>query len=116
MQTRAQGMWEAWVMTAPGAPFERRELPARSPEPGEAMIEVAGCGVCHTDLSFLYHGVKTRGALPLVWATRSAARCGPSGMEWTRRWWDARSSCRPCFPAASATCAAPGTARSAGDR
>lgn len=66
MQTSAQGMWEAWMMTAPGAPFERRELPARSPEPGEATIEVAGCGVCHTDLSFLYHGVKTRGALPLA--------------------------------------------------
>jgi 6-hydroxycyclohex-1-ene-1-carbonyl-CoA dehydrogenase len=59
-------MWEAWMMTAPGAPFERRDLPARSPEPGEVTIEVAGCGVCHTDLSFLYHGVKTRGALPLV--------------------------------------------------
>jgi 6-hydroxycyclohex-1-ene-1-carbonyl-CoA dehydrogenase len=66
MTTRTDGMWEAWMMTAPGAPFERRDLPARSPEPGEVTIEVAGCGVCHTDLSFLYHGVKTRGALPLV--------------------------------------------------
>ncbi len=61
-----RGTWDAWVMTAPGAPFERRELPARLPEPGESTIEVAGCGVCHTDLSFLYHGVKTRGAPPLV--------------------------------------------------
>jgi 6-hydroxycyclohex-1-ene-1-carbonyl-CoA dehydrogenase len=60
------GTWYAWMMTAPGAPFERRDLPARAPEPGEAVIEVAGCGVCHTDLSFLYHGVKTRGALPLA--------------------------------------------------
>jgi 6-hydroxycyclohex-1-ene-1-carbonyl-CoA dehydrogenase len=66
MTTKTDGMWEAWMMTAPGAPFERRDLPARSPEPGEVTIEVAGCGVCHTDLSFLYHGVKTRGTLPLV--------------------------------------------------
>src|ERR1035437_2459375 len=66
MTSKDYGTWYGWMMTAPGAPFERRDLPARSPEPGEAVIEVAGCGVCHTDLSFLYHGVKTRGALPLV--------------------------------------------------
>jgi 6-hydroxycyclohex-1-ene-1-carbonyl-CoA dehydrogenase len=66
MTSRKDGSWDAWMMTAPGAPFERRDLPALTPEPGEAVIEVAGCGVCHTDLAFLYHGVKTRGALPLV--------------------------------------------------
>src|ERR1035441_53183 len=66
MTPETGGTWDAWMMTAPVAPFERRDLPARAPDPGEAMIEVAGCGVCHTDLSFLHHGVKTRGALPLV--------------------------------------------------
>src|ERR1035437_5048907 len=66
MTSKDYGTWYGWMMTAPGAPFERRDLPARSPEPGEAVIEVAGGGGCHTDLSFLYHGVKTRGALPLV--------------------------------------------------
>ena len=57
---------EAWVMTAAGAPLERREVVPRAPEPGEAVIQVAGCGVCHTDLSFLYDGVKTRREPPLV--------------------------------------------------
>lgn len=57
--------WHAWVMTAVNAPLERREMPARDPGPGEAVIAVAGCGVCHTDLSFL-HGVKTRQDPPLV--------------------------------------------------
>jgi 6-hydroxycyclohex-1-ene-1-carbonyl-CoA dehydrogenase len=66
MTSRKDGSWDAWMMTAPGALFERRDLPAPTGEPGEAVIEVAGCGVCHTDLAFLYHGVKTRGALPLV--------------------------------------------------
>ena len=56
----------AWFMTAPGAPLELRPLATRSPGPGEAVVEVAGCGVCHTDLSFLLHGVRTRSALPLV--------------------------------------------------
>lgn len=58
--------WDAWLMTAPGAPLEHRALPASPPGAGEAVVEVAGCGVCHTDLSFLFQGVKTRGALPLV--------------------------------------------------
>jgi len=57
---------DAWAMTAPGAPLERRGAPLGAPSAGEAVVEVAGCGVCHTDLSFLHHGVKTRGALPLV--------------------------------------------------
>jgi 6-hydroxycyclohex-1-ene-1-carbonyl-CoA dehydrogenase len=54
------------MMTAPGAPLERRTLPLPEPAAGEALIEVAGCGLCHTDLSFLHHGVKTRAPLPLV--------------------------------------------------
>lgn len=57
--------WNAWVMTAVNQPLERRDLPARPPASGEAVVHVAGCGVCHTDLSFL-HGVKTRRDPPLV--------------------------------------------------
>lgn len=30
------------------------------------LIEVAGCGVCHTDISFWHDGVKTRKELPLT--------------------------------------------------
>ena len=57
---------EGWYMIAPGARLERRALELPAPGPGEALVEVAGCGVCHTDLSFLHQGVKTRAALPLV--------------------------------------------------
>ena len=56
----------AWVMTEPGGPCEKRELPLPEPLAGEVVVEVAGCGVCHTDISFLYLGVKTRQAPPLV--------------------------------------------------
>jgi 6-hydroxycyclohex-1-ene-1-carbonyl-CoA dehydrogenase len=56
----------AWMMVAPGKPVERRDLPVPDPGPGEAVIEVAGCGVCHTDISFLHLGVKTRAELPLA--------------------------------------------------
>jgi 6-hydroxycyclohex-1-ene-1-carbonyl-CoA dehydrogenase len=61
-----EATWDAWLMTAPGAPLERRALEPQAPGPGEAVVQVSGCGVCHTDLSFLHHGVKTRGTLPLV--------------------------------------------------
>ncbi len=32
----------------------------------EVLVEVAGCGLCHTDLGFLYDDVRTRHALPLI--------------------------------------------------
>jgi 6-hydroxycyclohex-1-ene-1-carbonyl-CoA dehydrogenase len=56
----------AWEMRTPGAPLVRsqRELP--TPGADDVVIEVAGCGVCHTDLSFLYEGVPTRHPLPLI--------------------------------------------------
>jgi 6-hydroxycyclohex-1-ene-1-carbonyl-CoA dehydrogenase len=34
--------------------------------PGDARVQVAGCGVCHTDISFYTGQVRTRHPLPLV--------------------------------------------------
>jgi 6-hydroxycyclohex-1-ene-1-carbonyl-CoA dehydrogenase len=36
------------------------------PGPGEALLKIQGCGLCHTDLGFLYGGVRTRKPLPLT--------------------------------------------------
>ncbi|MDH5235535.1 MAG: 6-hydroxycyclohex-1-ene-1-carbonyl-CoA dehydrogenase [Gemmatimonadota bacterium] len=66
MSGTVEGSAYGWFMTAVGAPLERRVLSATPPGPGEARIAVAGCGVCHTDLSFLVQGVKTRHGPPLV--------------------------------------------------
>ena len=66
MTPSSQTKIDAWLMTGPGKPLERQTLTGGSPAGGELTVEVAGCGVCHTDLSFLRHGVKTRGELPLV--------------------------------------------------
>ena len=33
---------------------------------GEVLVKVAGCGVCHTDLSFRHYGVQTKHTLPLT--------------------------------------------------
>jgi 6-hydroxycyclohex-1-ene-1-carbonyl-CoA dehydrogenase len=34
--------------------------------PGEVLVKVAGCGVCHTDLGFFYFGVPTVNKAPLT--------------------------------------------------
>jgi len=55
----------AWTVKKPGEPMvldERDESPA----PGEVIVRVAGCGVCHTDLGFYYDGVPTRKPFPLT--------------------------------------------------
>lgn len=57
---------KGWVMTGVGKPVEEQALPCGPIPAGEVLVEVAGCGVCHTDLSFLKLGVKTRAELPLV--------------------------------------------------
>jgi 6-hydroxycyclohex-1-ene-1-carbonyl-CoA dehydrogenase len=55
-----------WQMTKQDAPFELIEeaLPVITQD--EALIAIAGCGVCHTDLSFWHYGVKTKQELPLT--------------------------------------------------
>jgi 6-hydroxycyclohex-1-ene-1-carbonyl-CoA dehydrogenase len=54
-----------WMMTAPNAPLVRAPFDA-APQAGEVVVEVAGCGVCHTDLGYFYDGVRTNHALPLA--------------------------------------------------
>ena len=56
----------SWQMTAPGKPLAKVETPIPEPGPGEVLVKVAGCGVCHTDLGFFYDGVRTKAPLPLT--------------------------------------------------
>ena len=53
-------------MMAPNADFQLTENPLPVPGENEALIKIAGCGVCHTDLSFWHYGVKTKKELPLT--------------------------------------------------
>jgi len=55
-----------WVMEEPGKPLVRTVFEPDEPEAGEVVIEIAGCGVCHTDLGFFYDGVRTKHPLPLT--------------------------------------------------
>jgi len=44
--------------TTPGK-LELKEIPVPELKEDEALVEVAGCGVCHTDLGYFYDGVPT---------------------------------------------------------
>ncbi len=55
-----------WLMTAAEEPLATRSFELDAPDAGEVVVEVAGCGVCHTDLGFYYDGVRLRHPLPLA--------------------------------------------------
>lgn len=47
-------------------PLQTCELVVLEPGPDEVVVEVAGCGVCHTDVGFAFDGIPTRHPLPLI--------------------------------------------------
>ncbi len=55
-----------WQMTELDKPFVLSESVLPETKSGEALVKIAGCGVCHTDISFWHHGVQTKHALPLT--------------------------------------------------
>jgi 6-hydroxycyclohex-1-ene-1-carbonyl-CoA dehydrogenase len=55
-----------YEMRAVGEPLRLASRQCEGPGPDQALVEVVGCGVCHTDLGFLHDGVPTRHPLPLV--------------------------------------------------
>lgn len=58
----------SWQLVRPAEPLEARtwSLDVGALGGGDVVVEVAGCGVCHTDLGFAYEGVRTRHPLPLT--------------------------------------------------
>ena len=58
--------FEAYVLTAAGAPLERQSLELASLAEHQAVVEVEACGLCHTDLAYARGEVAPRHALPLV--------------------------------------------------
>lgn len=56
----------ALQLVGPGEPLTLRDVPDPAAGPGEVVVRVAGCGVCHTDIGFWREGVATRARLPLT--------------------------------------------------
>ncbi len=52
-------------ITSPGK-LQKAEIPVPELSEKDALVKVAGCGVCHTDLSYFYDGVPTVNKPPLT--------------------------------------------------
>jgi 6-hydroxycyclohex-1-ene-1-carbonyl-CoA dehydrogenase len=55
-----------WEFRAAGEPMVSGRRPLAAPGPGEAVVRVAGCGVCHTDLGFWLGETRTHRPPPIV--------------------------------------------------
>jgi len=71
---------KAAVFHGSGQPLTITDVPVPEPKAGEVLIRVAACGLCHTDLHYMDHGVPTFKAPPLILGHEAAgtvARLGP---------------------------------------
>ncbi len=71
-----------------GQLLQRCDLGTLQAGSGEVVIEVAGCGICHTDVGFARQGVPTRKPLPIVLGHEIVGRvveAGADASEWLGR-------------------------------
>ena len=87
--TAARGLF----LTAPGA-FEFRSFELAALGPGDVLVEVAGCGLCHTDVGFFTGAVRTKHPLPLILGHEIAGTVVDAAPAVRARWSGATSSCR----------------------
>ncbi len=56
---------QTWQMVEPGK-LAKTSIDVPELKAGEVLVEVAGCGVCHTDVGYFYDGVPTVSKPPLT--------------------------------------------------
>ena len=96
------------VATAKGAPVTLETVVVPDPGPGEALVDVQTCGVCHTDLHYREGGMGT--------TTRTFLATKPPGPSLR---WATASSISNSETSSSSTggrCAAPAEHAAVGDR
>lgn len=57
---------KAAIFEKPNVPLTVGEWPTPQPQAGDILVKVAACGVCHTDLHYIDHGVPTFKKPPLI--------------------------------------------------
>ena len=57
---------KAAIFNGPNQPLEVKEVPTPTPGPGQLLIKTAACGVCHTDIGYIDHGVPTFKKPPII--------------------------------------------------
>ena len=81
-------MARRWVMVARNEPLRAEDFEPALPGRGEVLVEIVGCGVCHTDLGYYYDGVRTNRPLPLTLGHEISGRvvqCGSGAEQWLDR-------------------------------
>ena len=74
-------------LDTPGMPLEACEF-GLGPAADEVIVEIAGCGICHTDVGFADGSVPTRRPLPLVLGHEICGRVVATGKhaeEWANK-------------------------------
>lgn len=75
----------SWKMTELKGEFKSEESPLPELNDKEVLVKIAGCGVCHTDLSFWYYGVKTKHPLPLTLGHEISGKVVAGPSEWLNK-------------------------------
>jgi 6-hydroxycyclohex-1-ene-1-carbonyl-CoA dehydrogenase len=67
---------------ATGQPLVEREFTINSVDTDQAVVKVAGCGLCHTDLGFITGAVKTKHEPPLILGHEISGTVAAAGEEY----------------------------------
>lgn len=76
---------KAAVFTGSGKPLDIRDVPKPEIGPNEVLVKVAACGVCHTDLHYIDHGVPTAKQPPMILGhepSGTVAEVGSAVKDW----------------------------------
>jgi propanol-preferring alcohol dehydrogenase len=103
-------------LTGPGAPLALASVPIPTPGPGELLVRLEACGVCHTDLHVRDATERAAGApspltlghegIGIVVARGSGATQIPTGARVGVPWLhDTCDHCRPCLTGFESFCA-----------
>ncbi len=79
---------KAAVFHGPNRPLALEDVARPRPGLGEVLVQVTACGVCHTDLHYIDHGVKTFMLPPLILGHEAAGvvvELGPEAAAGARR-------------------------------
>ncbi len=72
---------KAAVYHGSGKELEIEDVPVPEPKKGEILIRIAACGVCHTDLHYIDHGVPTFKKPPLILGHEAAGTVSRIGED-----------------------------------
>src|SRR4030067_444102 len=81
------GYMKAAIFHGPNRPLDIEEVQIPKPGEDEGLVKAAACGVCHTDLHYIDHGVPTFKEPPLILGHEASgiiAEAGSRVSDWKK--------------------------------